>query len=61
MRGKGEGCLATEMQAIMGPCEARSGPYNAKQSANLYNVYYKCPPQAILFRNGGYFAFIPDF
>ena len=58
MRGKGEGCLATELQAIMGLCEARGGPHNAKQLVTerlgqyytmytkLYNVYYKCPPQA---------------
>ena len=32
MRGKREGCLVTELQAIMGPCEARGRPHNAKQS-----------------------------
>ena len=32
MRGKGEGCLAIALEAIMGPCEARGGSHNAKQS-----------------------------
>ena len=32
MRGQGEGCLATELEAIMGPCETWGGPHNAKQS-----------------------------
>ena len=72
MRGKGEGCLATELQAIMGPCESWGGLHNANQSITgrlcqcyimyikLY-VYYKCPPQANFFRNGGYFEFLPSF
>ena len=61
MKGKGEGCLATELQAIMGPCEAWGGLHNANQSitgrlcqyyimyTKIYNVYYKCPPQAKFF------------
>ena len=32
VRGKGEGCMATELLAIIAPCEARGGPHNAKQS-----------------------------
>ena len=32
MRGKGEDFLATELQAIMAPCETRGGPHNVKQS-----------------------------
>ena len=35
MRGKGEGCLATELQEIMAPCEAWGGPHNAKQSVTV--------------------------
>ena len=31
MKGKEEGCLATELQTIMVPCEVRGGPHNAKQ------------------------------
>ena len=57
MRGKGEGCLVTELQAIMAPSESWGWPHNAKHSVTgrlcqyykmyikLYNVYYKCPPQ----------------
>ena len=39
MRGKGEGCLATELQVIMAPCEERGGPHNAKKlvTANFAN------------------------
>ena len=59
-RGAEEGCLATELQVIMGQCEARGEPHNAKQSVTgrlcqyyitytkSYDVYYKCPPRAIL-------------
>ena len=32
IRGKGEGCLATERQAIVALYEARDGPHNVKQS-----------------------------
>ena len=58
-RGAEEGCLATELQVIMGQCEARGEPHNAKQSVTgrlcqyyitytkSYDVYYKCPPRAI--------------
>ena len=73
--GEAEGCLATELQAIMGLCEARDRPQNAKQSVTerlcqyyimhtkLYNVYYiKCLQQAIFKkRNDGYFEFFPGF
>ena len=61
MRGKEEGFLATELQTIMGPCEAWGGLHNPIQSitgrlcqyyimhTKLYNVYYKCLPQANFF------------
>ena len=53
MRGKGEGRWSTELQAIMGRCEACGVLQNANQSitgrlcqyylmyTKLYNVYYE--------------------
>ena len=42
MRGKMEGCLATEPQAIMEPCIVRGGPHNEKQPVTLdfVNIIY---------------------
>ena len=47
MKGKGEGCLATELQAIMALHKACGGPLKLYGMSILYNVYYKCSLQAI--------------